>query len=235
MLKDPKTLLISVAIGVIPALIWLWFWLKEDREHPEPKGLILITFVLGMISVILVLPFEKLASNYVQGQASLVATLSFLEETVKYLAAGILALKSKFNDEPIDPAVYMITAALGFAALENVLFLIQPISLEETTVGLLTGNLRFLGATLLHVVSSAFIGISLGLAFFKPQYIKKYYLLGGFALSVALHAIFNFYIIKDGGQNFLRVFALLWVVTVIMMLILEKLRRMNPSAPFKQA
>jgi len=234
-MTDPKTLLIAVLIGVIPALIWLWFWLREDKENPEPKGLILLTFILGMISVILVLPLEKVASIYITGgKISLVLALSFMEEVIKYLAAAVLALKSKFNDEPIDPAIYMITAALGFAAFENILFLIQPISLQETTVSLLTGNLRFLGATLLHATSSAFVGVALGLAFFKKAAVKGLYLLGGLILAIALHTAFNFYIIRDGGENFLRIFAFLWVVTIIIILILEKLRRMGASTAFKQ-
>ncbi|OGI91229.1 hypothetical protein A3A09_00255 [Candidatus Nomurabacteria bacterium RIFCSPLOWO2_01_FULL_42_20] len=234
-MTDPKTLLIAVLIGVIPALIWLWFWLREDKENPEPKGLILLTFILGMISVILVLPLEKVASIYITGgKISLVLALSFMEEVIKYLAAAVLALKSKFNDEPIDPAIYMITAALGFAAFENILFLIQPISLQETTVSLLTGNLRFLGATLLHATSSAFVGVALGLAFFKKAAVKGLYLLGGLIFAIALHTAFNFYIIRDGGENFLRIFAFLWVVTIIIILILEKLRRMGASTAFKQ-
>ena len=34
-LKDPKTLGLSFVGGILPALIWLWFWLKEDKENPE--------------------------------------------------------------------------------------------------------------------------------------------------------------------------------------------------------
>ena len=45
--------------GILPALIWLAFWLREDYKHPEPRGLILRTFLLGMGAVILVLPFQK--------------------------------------------------------------------------------------------------------------------------------------------------------------------------------
>src|SRR3972149_5158891 len=104
----------------------------------------------------------------------------------------------------------------------------------KTTVSLLTGNLRFLGATLLHATSSAFVGVALGLAFFKKAAVKGLYLLGGLIFAIALHTAFNFYIIRDGGENFLRIFAFLWVVTIIIILILEKLRRMGASTAFKQ-
>ena len=46
--------------GVAPALLWLWFWLKEDNQKPEPKGLIATIFFIGMICVIVVIPFQNL-------------------------------------------------------------------------------------------------------------------------------------------------------------------------------
>jgi len=116
---------------------------------------------------------------------------------------------------------------LGFAALENTLFLIKPLLLDQAIVGLLTGQLRFLGSTLLHAVSSGIIGITLGLSFYMEWFKRKWYLLTGFILAIALHSAFNFFIMKNDGSDFLRVFAFLWVVTIIIMLLFEKLRRMS--------
>jgi RsiW-degrading membrane proteinase PrsW (M82 family) len=42
--------------GLLPALLWLWFFLKEDSKRPEPKWLILAAFLAGMLAVILALP-----------------------------------------------------------------------------------------------------------------------------------------------------------------------------------
>ena len=44
--------------GVLPALLWLWFWLKEDNLHPEPRKVIARTFISGAIAVIFALIFE---------------------------------------------------------------------------------------------------------------------------------------------------------------------------------
>ena len=63
---DPKTIILAIVAGVIPALLWLWFWLREDREHPEPKGLLLITFFLGVIAVLFVLPIEKFLGSILE-------------------------------------------------------------------------------------------------------------------------------------------------------------------------
>ena len=227
MTSDPKILALAILLGVGPALFWLWFWLKEDNQKPEPKGLIAILFIIGMISVAFVIPIQKLIQNTVTSPEWKTIGWASVEEIIKYLGVLILLYKTKHIDEPIDWPIFLITVALGFAALENTMFLIKPLSLNQATVGLLTGQLRFLGSTLLHAVSSGIIGISLGLSFFMPKYIKKIYLLAGIILAIALHSTFNFFIIEDKGSNFLSVLGFLWVVTIIIMLLFEKLRRMS--------
>jgi RsiW-degrading membrane proteinase PrsW (M82 family) len=146
---------------------------------------------------------------------------------MKYLAVLVIVFKTNFTDEPIDWPIYLVTTALGFAALENSLFLIKPLSLGATTVSLLTGQLRFLGATLLHAVSSGILGIGIGLSLHMEGFKKTWHIVMGFVFAIALHSIFNFFIIKDSGKDFLKVFGFLWVVTVIVMLLFEKVRRMN--------
>jgi RsiW-degrading membrane proteinase PrsW (M82 family) len=227
MTSDPKILGLALLGGIIPALLWLWFWLKEDNKKPEPKGLLAIIFIIGMISVALVIPVQKFIQNNVISPEWRTIGWASAEELIKYLGVVILLYKIKHVDEPIDWPIYLITAALGFAALENAMFLLKPLTLGQTTVGLLTGQLRFLGSTLLHVVSSGIIGISLGLSFFMGKFIKKIYLLIGLILAIALHSAFNFFIMKDKGSNFLSVLGFLWVVTIIIMLLFEKLRRMS--------
>ena len=54
-----ETALYALLGGILPALVWLAFWLREDYKHPEPRGLVFRTFIFGMIAVIIVLPFQK--------------------------------------------------------------------------------------------------------------------------------------------------------------------------------
>lgn len=227
MTNDPKILGIALIGGVLPALIWLWFWLREDAEKPEPKGMLMLCFLLGMVAVIFVLPVEKYLQVHISSQEYQILSWASVEEIIKYLAVLIVLFNTSYIKNPIDYPIYIITAALGFAALENTFFLIKPLSLDHSTVGLLTSQLRFLGSTLLHSVSSGLIGISLGLSFYLGRFFKKLYLIIGMIAAIALHTAFNFFIIDNNGNNFLSVFALLWVVTIINMLLIEKLRRMS--------
>jgi RsiW-degrading membrane proteinase PrsW (M82 family) len=217
-------------VGIIPSLFWLWFWLRE-QEEPEPMGLLAIVFIMGMIAVMVVLPIQKFIQGHVSSNELDIVLWAATEEVCKYLAVLVILYKTNYADKPIDWPIYLIAAALGFATLENALFLIKPFSTLNETTSLLTvaslGQLRFLGSTLLHTISSGVIGIVMGISFYMDEWKKKWYLFGGFLVAIVLHSVFNFFIIRNNGNDFLKVFAFLWVVTIIIMLLFEKVRRMS--------
>ena len=227
MTGNPKILGLAFLGGIIPSLLWLWFWLREDRKNPEPKGLLAIIFIMGMIGVIFVLPIQKFIQASIDSREWEIILWAGAEEIIKYLAVLVVLYKTRHADEPIDWPIYLITAALGFAALENALFLLKPLSLGDNAVSLLTGQLRFLGSTLLHTVASGMLGIALGISLKMDGFRKKYYLISGLVLAIALHSAFNFFIMRDNGNDVLKVFGFLWVATIVVMLLFEKVRRIN--------
>ncbi len=223
---DPKIIGLALLGGIIPSLLWLWFWLKEE-ENPEPKAILTIVFIMGIIAVLVVLPIQQFIQSKVSSHEIELILWAASEEMVKFFAVLLVLYKSSYNKKPIDWPIFMITAALGFAALENTLFLIKPFSVSQATVALLTGQLRFMGSTLLHTISSGVIGISLGIALNMNALKKTWHLFIGFFIAITLHSAFNFFIIRNNGSDFLKVFAFLWVVTIVIMLLFEKVRRMS--------
>jgi protease PrsW len=227
-IQDPKTLIFAILGGAIPAVFWLWFWLKEeDEEHREPRGLIALCFLIGALVVFLAIWLEKSSVNLLPDKINQIILWAGIEEVLKFLAVAIVVFGSGIIDEPIDYPMYFISVALGFAALENVLFLLTPLQAQGTIVGILTGNLRFLGSTLLHAIASGMIGSALGLSFYLKKY-RTIYLICGVVCAIVLHSIFNFFIMRGSGENFLNVFGFLWVIAIINILIFEKLKRMRP-------
>lgn len=225
-------LLVAFVCGILPALVWLTFWLFEDKKNPEPKKYIFFAFVAGMGVVMpIVLPLERL----VEGQAAaagyppeglLVLFLwALIEETFKFAAAYVAALHWRVFDEPLDAVVYMITAALGFAAFENTLFLAGPIAHGQVLQTLITGDLRFVGATLLHVLSSATVGLMLAYAFYQKAAIRRRAAVAGVILATALHTLFNFFILARGGSATFLVFLSLWLGIVALLLFIERVKR----------
>lgn len=221
-----NTISLSLFGGVLPALLWLWFWLKEDRLHPEPKARVAAVFLAGMVSVLFVLPVEKFIFTSIFSTISITTVILWAgtEEIFKYLSSYITALRGKDVDEPIDAVIYMITVALGFSALENALFLFNLIDVGLFPQSILTGNSRFIGATLLHVASSAVIGVLMGLSYYKKPLIKKIFLFTGIVSAVLLHTIFNLLIIKLQKDIFL-VFTGVWVLIVLLIVLIEKVKK----------
>ena len=230
LLQDPRALIIAILSGIVPAIFWLWFWLKEENEdHPEPIGLIIISFIFGGLLVFVAIWLERYSLNFVKDKTVQIVLWAVIEELLKFLGVAIIIFGNSNVNRPIDYPMYFIATALGFAALENFSYLLKP-DISGTIVGMLTGNLRFLGSTLLHAMSSALIGSAIGLSFYLKRY-RVVYLLCGIICAIVLHSVFNFFIMKGSGENFLSVFGFLWVVTIINILIFEKLKRMSKHVP----
>ena len=217
------TLIYSLLGGVVPAIVWLLFWLREDRKNPEPERLILKTFIYGMLAVVLVLPFQKGIEMWMPGMTIITVFLwAAFEEVFKFTAGYFGGLHNVEDNEPVDPMIYMITAALGFVALENTLFIFGPLLGKDILESVITGNLRFIGASLLHVVSSGMVGFALSLSFYKAR--SKRLLAVGLALvgAILFHLLFNLLIITRGDQGTTLAFLLVWLGCMILLLGFEK-------------
>lgn len=223
-----QTLAFAAAAGIIPALIWLWFWIREDRKHPEPKRLIALAFIGGAVAVAFVIPPQYFVASVFSGGTTIFLWAA-IEEVFKVLAAYITVLRNKEMNEPIDALVYMITVALGFAALENTLFLISSFSDGLFAESILTGNFRFIGAMLLHTLSSATVGIFIALAFYNRKAVKRVALGAGLVLAIVLHTLFNFFIISSDGERTMAIFLFVWIGIIVVILLFEHIKRLrNP-------
>ena len=220
---DLSHLVFAFLGGLVPALFWLWFWLREDTARPEPKTLIASAFIAGMVVVPLVLPFQKFALDRFSGE-NLIFVWVVIEEVLKYSAALIVVLWHRAVDEPIDAIIYMITIALGFAAFENALFIFNPLTHGGITESILTGQFRFLGATLLHVLASGTVGAAMALSFYKSRTARVVYASVGLFIAIVLHALFNFFIMDANGGTILSVFLFVWMGIIVLFLVFEKVK-----------
>lgn len=246
-----ETININIAVfaligGFLPALFWLIFWLREDRKKPEPARLIARTFVFGSAAVLIAFIIQHLTVIFLESTTNwnfnldfpersltffitslpVLISWSFIEELIKYLAASLAAFYNKNFDEPIDAMIYIITAAIGFAAIENTLFLLNSIWLNQSGIFfLLTGNLRFLGATVVHIVSSAIVGGLVAITFCSSIYKKILGLLFGLVIATILHAIFNFFIITSNGQDMFLIFLILWFSAIGVIYFFERVKK----------
>lgn len=221
--------------GLLPALIWLWFWMHEGHEHHEPRHTIWFTFIVGMCCVFVIYPFEQWAQRAIGGMTNnlyILTAWAFFEEVAKFAAAYFIALRSKKDlfDEPIDAFVYLMTAALGFSAMENTLFLLGPLLHGDTLVTVLTGNMRFMGANLLHVASSGVLSLFIARAYFKPIWSQRLWAGIGIAAAVLVHTIFNFLIViitEEVEGGIFVAFSFVWMTIILLILALESVKKIK--------
>lgn len=238
---------LHLLLAFIPPVLWLLFYLREDR-HPEPKLLIILALVGGMAPAFLAMLAELLALGHegvFAGIFSLDSSpliffliIAFIEEYVKYLPVKFLVTSRKEFDEPVDGMIYMMTAALGFAALENALFAfpfffsmaenvisILPLTQESLFMSLDVATNRFLGANLLHALSSGIVGFFLARAWFHPH---RHHFVGlGIVLATILHAVFNYFILVREviPQGTFYIIMLLAVMAVMVFIDFERLKK----------
>jgi len=226
---------LAIIFGVLPSIIWLLFFLRKD-VHPESNRMILKIFFYGMLAA---LPAIFLEMGIFQALAKLNLPLIYLailntfigvaliEEMIKFLVVKEKVLLSSEFDEPIDAPLYMIIAALGFAASENILILLGLGSGLFLPQALEISALRFLGATFLHALCSGLVGYFLALSLFETR--KRLKLISlGLLISVALHGLYNFSIMEiEGSLKFLIPLMILIGLAIFLTLGFKKLKKMK--------
>ncbi len=245
---DGNTFVLAILGGVGPALIWLWFFLKEDSARPEPRWLIVAAFLAGMVAVLIALPLEMIGKCLATGlwpvhpwddlfstartcgalpNTSPIILWAATEELVKYFMAVTVILWRRAVDEPIDAMIYLLTVGLGFAALETGLFLLNPLGHGDIAQTILTGDWRFIGAALVHTVSSATVGFFIAIAFYRSYWVQFMSLCTGLVLAIVLHALFNHNIIVNSGDQTATaiVFFFVWTSVVVLLLLFERAKR----------
>ena len=208
-------------LGFVPSIIWLLFYLHEDL-HPEPKHLIAVVFLFGMLSAFVALGTEQLLNGAMSANIiKLAAPLSFfqllylialasIEEIVKFGAAYLGVRNDREFNEPVDAMIYMATAALGFATIEN----LGALTSVAAQGGILSNELgtitvRFVGATLLHSLASGFVGYYWGMGIREFGMHTWKHVLFGLTLAVMLHTIFNYLIISYGNLIYVLILLLI--------------------------
>lgn len=192
--------ILNIILGFLPGFAWLLFYLNEEI-HPEPKRLIAITFFAGMASAILALVMQVGLNGIFQlygiQKLSLFPLMifAFTEEIVKFVAVFIVMHKNPAFNAPVDAMIYAVVAALGFATIENLGAVTSSPGVQMTIVSnaVTIISLRFIGATLLHSLTSALVGY--GWAHGVRELNWRKYLPMAVIGATILHTAFNYLII----------------------------------------
>ena len=234
-------IIIYIIFGVLPSLTWLLYYLSKDK-HPEPKKMILTIFLWGALITIPVffvqIGLKSLLDNISMNTFAKSLVYWFLiialsEEFFKYLVIKIKVINSPHLDEPLDIMLYMVIAALGFTAVENILYLFTPIG--GMSFNVLVGRtltisfIRFIGATFLHTLCSAVVGYSLAFSICEAK--RKYIpVIIGVIMATILHGLYNFSIITlDGYMKFVIPAIIILTLAFLVFSGFDKLKKMKST------
>ncbi len=208
-------LILAIAPGVaISAYI-----IFKDEYNKEPRRHLLISFILGVISIVPAMVLELptfwtthiafFSSNFGNAiKAFLMVALP--EELAKFLMLKFYAYRQPEYDEPFDGIVYAVMVGMGFATAENIMYVYE--------YGTATGVIRMFLAVPAHATFAIIMGYFMGKA--KFSLINQRYLLGaGLFWSVVFHGSYDFFLFLKDAKHTDTEFSLLMLLGAVVSLI----------------
>lgn len=182
-------------IALAPAIALIVYVYYRDKHDREPLGLVLRVFIFGMLSTIPAALLEQYFNVEDKNNLIVTAYSTFLiiagaEEGSKYLFLRWSAYRKIAFNEPFDGIVYSVIISMGFAALENILYVFSSSNPLQTAL------LRMLTAVPAHFTFAVIMGYYVGLAKYNP--VKRIqYTMMGIGGAMFFHGLYDFCLIQN--------------------------------------
>ena len=189
--------MVLLALALAPALaIMIYIYIKDKYER-EPVKLLLKNFGLGATASIVITLIIGLVLKLIFPTADPLSVaeqffkafiiVALVEEFSKYIIVRFYAQRNKEFDEPFDGIVYAVMVSMGFAALENILYVYQ--------FGMANGIVRAFTAVPAHASFAIIMGYYMGKAKFAPTKKEKIKLnLTGLFAATLFHGAYDFFL-----------------------------------------
>ena len=209
-------------MALAPALALMFYFYRQDRREPEPRGKVAKVMLWGALCVAPSIWWEMAygPSTLPREGWPLIryafAVVAFPEELCKLLAIMVSIFRDPEFDEPMDGIVYGVAASLGFAALENVLYVLGK--------GEEVGLVRALLTVPCHAFSGATMGYCLGVTHFSPARARLTGALGGLLLATLMHGLFDFCCFHHSLRMQLLIFPLTCAYAALALTLVRRLQ-----------
>lgn len=218
-------LALAPAIGII---LLVYFKDKYDRE---PFSLLLKCFLFGILTIIPAIIIELAAGSLDPGQTSNPVSIfiyaffivGLSEEGSKFLLLRVYPYRSKSFNEPFDGIVYSVVISMGFAAAENIFYVLDG--------GMSVALLRMFTAIPGHAAFGVLMGFYVGLAKFKKH--NFVYLFTGLFVAVCAHGFYDWFLFQEDMPG-LQLLALV-CLTVIIIFSFRAMKIHKKNSPFNPA
>ncbi len=191
----PVGLLVTgVVMSLVPAILWLAFFYRQDRLEPEPKEMVLEVFILGgLLAAAIGIPLVNdlfnisswLFSGFWVNLLGAILVIGFSQEFLKYAAVRFSIYESAEFDERTDGIIYATAAGLGFATVLNISFVVS-----SGGVNLGMGAVRIVLTALAQASFAGITGYFLGKD--KLDHKPAWWVPVGISLAAVLNGLFNY-------------------------------------------
>ncbi len=185
--------MLPLALAIAPVVAIIWYILFLDSLNREPVKMLVLTFIFGLLSVIPAVLLEMFGgavlgnvNTVVKAAIQAFIIVGFSEEFAKYFFLRAFVYKRKEFDEPYDGIVYAVMISMGFAALENVMYVMQG--------GLNVAILRMFTAVPAHATFAILMGYWVGRAKMEN---KPYLNWVGLFSAVLFHGLYDFFLLTE--------------------------------------
>jgi len=184
---------LNLTLAIAPALLLLLWAYRRDSRKPEPPKLVLRAFLLGIAAIVvaviaglLLQPLEDMMRLQLRLVFDAYVVAGLLEESAKLAVVLFFVARHEEFDEVTDGLVYTMAASLGFAAVENILYLGDPASVLLV---------RGFTAVPLHASAGALLGFYVGLSRIE----QRGSVLPGLLFAVLLHGTYDYLLFSGNG------------------------------------
>ncbi|MBI3362439.1 MAG: PrsW family intramembrane metalloprotease [Chloroflexi bacterium] len=191
-LSDSALLVVGLILALVPSVLWLWFFYRQDRLEPEPRGYVIGVFLLAMLVTdavgrrLLLDVFrvqEWMVFNPTSALVGSILVIVFTLEAIKYAVVRFTVYTTLEFDERMDGIVYGTAAGLGVATMLNLRFV-----LESGGGHLTPGVIHIVVETLAQASFGGIVGYFLGEAKFADD--PFWWLPAGVTLAAVLNGLF---------------------------------------------
>jgi RsiW-degrading membrane proteinase PrsW (M82 family) len=224
-------------LSVAPCALWLWYFYSRGIYKRPSLRVIALTFLLGSVATLIAIPLnlwgQSLFLNWFgPGLWTRVLVLFLVvgpvEELCKLLAVTAYAYRRHEFDEPLDGVIYSASAALGFAAIENVIYLSQ----NNPFLVLLRGPLSNPG----HALFSSFWGLSLSRAKSAPNLASQRFplILRGWLMAALLHSVFNVLLLASEHISIILFYVVITALLALFFWVRKQIRFHRDTSPHRE-
>jgi len=188
-----------IALAIAPGIAICLFIFYRDRYNREPSINLIVSFILGCVAIVPAAVFEDrfgfVSNGTVAGTAIFTyAIVGFSEEVSKFLGLRLYSYNQRSFDEPLDGIVYAVMVSMGFATVENVMYVLKY---AQSGQGYQIAFMRMFLSVPAHATFAVVMGYYVGKAKFDSK--NSFALMTmGLVGSIFFHGTFDFFLfVKD--------------------------------------